>query len=99
MVDQPRERGLSGRPTPLLGGLAILGAIVIASLVILPMDDELRGILLGAALVTLVGVIDDKFELNAPLKLAGLIVAAAIPVYAGVSVDVVTIPLVGHVDL
>jgi UDP-GlcNAc:undecaprenyl-phosphate GlcNAc-1-phosphate transferase len=99
MVDQPRERGLAARPTPLLGGLAILGAVVVAGLVVLPVNRELRGILLGAVLVTVVGVIDDKVELSAPVKLAGLIVAAVIPVSAGVSVEVITIPLVGHIGL
>jgi UDP-GlcNAc:undecaprenyl-phosphate GlcNAc-1-phosphate transferase len=99
MVDQPRERGLAARPTPLLGGLAILGAVVIASLVVLPMTDELRGILIGAVLVTAVGVIDDKVELSAPVKLAGLIAAAVIPVSAGVKVEVITIPFFGHIGL
>jgi UDP-GlcNAc:undecaprenyl-phosphate GlcNAc-1-phosphate transferase len=99
MVDQPRERGLAAHPTPLLGGVAILGAVVVASLVVLPMTDELRGILIGAVLVTAVGVIDDKVELSAAVKLAGLIVAAVIPVTAGVSVEVITIPLVGHIAL
>src|SRR6185312_7505148 len=99
MVDQPRERGLAAKPTPLLGGVAILGAVEVASLVVLPVTDELRGILIGAVLVTAVGVVDDKVELNAPVKLVGLIVAAVIPVRAGVSVEVITIPLVGHISL
>ena len=35
-VDHPRERGLSQRPTPLLGGLAILAAVLVAGFIWLP---------------------------------------------------------------
>ena len=31
-IDEPRERGLSQRPTPLLGGLAIFGGVLVAML-------------------------------------------------------------------
>ena len=29
-IDEPRERGLSERPTPLLGGLAIFAGVLVA---------------------------------------------------------------------
>lgn len=99
MVDDPRDRGLSLRSTPLLGGLAILGGLVVACLVLLPMNTELRGILLGAVVVTLVGAVDDKVELGAGLKLVGIVIAAAIPVASGVTVDHVTLPFVGALEL
>ncbi len=35
-IDQPRERGLSERPTPLLGGLAIFAGALVAGLIWLP---------------------------------------------------------------
>jgi UDP-GlcNAc:undecaprenyl-phosphate GlcNAc-1-phosphate transferase len=59
----------------------------------------MRGILAGAALITLVGAADDRFELPALLKLAGQIAAAAIPVAAGVEVSNITLPFVGAVSL
>ncbi|MFN8204946.1 MAG: MraY family glycosyltransferase [Solirubrobacteraceae bacterium] len=97
-VDRPRERGLSARTTPLLGGLAILAGVLAASLLFLRIDQQLRAILAGAALITLVGALDDRFDLPAGLKLLGQIAAAAIPVAAGVDVDHATIPFVGAVD-
>ena len=97
-VDRPRERGLSARTTPLLGGLAILAGVLTASLLFLKVDQQLRAILAGAALITLVGALDDRFDLPAGLKLLGQIAAAAIPVAAGVDVDHATIPFVGAVD-
>ena len=35
-IDEPRERGLSERPTPLLGGLAIFAGTLVAGLIWLP---------------------------------------------------------------
>ena len=35
-IDQPRDRGLSERPTPLLGGLAIFAGVLVAALIWLP---------------------------------------------------------------
>src|SRR5450759_3381698 len=35
-MDAPRERGLSARPTPLLGGLAMFAGVMVAALVWLP---------------------------------------------------------------
>ncbi len=97
-VDEPRERGLSSRPTPLLGGLAILAGVVFGCALFLPWDKQLKAILAGAALITLVGALDDRFDLPPGVKLVGQIAAAAIPVSAGVRVDNVTIPFVGAID-
>ena len=35
-IDEPRERGLSESPTPLLGGLAIFAGTLVAGLIWLP---------------------------------------------------------------
>jgi UDP-GlcNAc:undecaprenyl-phosphate GlcNAc-1-phosphate transferase len=97
-VDEPRDRGLSERTTPLLGGLAILAGVLLASGIFLRWDEQLRGIMIGAIVVTLVGALDDRWELPAWVKLIGMTVAAVIPVAAGVTVSNVTIPFVGAID-
>jgi UDP-GlcNAc:undecaprenyl-phosphate GlcNAc-1-phosphate transferase len=99
MVDEPRERGLSTRSTPLLGGLAILLAVVAGCALFLDWDRQLTGILGGAALATLVGALDDRREMSAGVKMLGLVAAATIPVAMGVSVENVTLPFIGPLDL
>src|SRR5215217_6405885 len=69
-VDAVRERGLAREATPLLGGLAIFAAVLVAALLFVPMSDATRGILAGAAVVTVVGAIDDWRELGASTKIA-----------------------------
>src|SRR3954468_17839416 len=96
---EPRSRGLSDRPTPLLGGLAILAGALVAGLLFLPDADRFHAILAGAAIITAVGAIDDVRPLPASWKLAGQVLAALVLVLAGVSVDNFTLPFVGRVDL
>jgi UDP-GlcNAc:undecaprenyl-phosphate GlcNAc-1-phosphate transferase len=98
-IDTPRERGLHQFPTPRLGGLAILVTVVAAGLVFLPHDRQSTAILIGAAVIAIVGAVDDVLELSPDFKLAGQLLAAVIPVAAGVRVDDATIPFLGHVDL
>ena len=100
-VDEPRERGLSDRQTPLLGGLAIFAGALVAGLIWLPAgygkEHELwHGVLLAAALITLVGALDDRFELPPAVKLGGQVAAAVIVVHFGVVVKVITLPFVGQ---
>lgn len=101
-VDQPRERGLSEGETPLLGGLAMLAAVLVASLLFLDLGpalgDRIRGILAGAVVIALVGAVDDRFELHPAIKLLGQIGAATIPVASGVEVTNITFPFIGAVD-
>jgi UDP-GlcNAc:undecaprenyl-phosphate GlcNAc-1-phosphate transferase len=110
-VDVPRERGLALRETPLLGGLAILVAVVAAGAVWLHPEIRLphiahgaRGsggtvhvwwVIAGACLITLVGAIDDARELPPLVKLVGQTAAAVVAVEAGAVVTDITLPFIG----
>ena len=97
-IDQPSERSLHVVPTPRLSGIAILVAVCASGAIFLPWDEQTRAILAGAIVISIVGMIDDIFDLPPLLKLVGQVVAAVIPVSAGVTVDVFTLPFVGGVD-
>jgi UDP-GlcNAc:undecaprenyl-phosphate/decaprenyl-phosphate GlcNAc-1-phosphate transferase len=97
-IDLPRPRSLHEAPTPKLGGLAILAGALIAALIWLPWDAETRSILVGAVAITLVGLLDDVYELGAATKLAGQTVAVVIPVAAGVTVESFTFPFLGQLN-
>jgi UDP-GlcNAc:undecaprenyl-phosphate GlcNAc-1-phosphate transferase len=97
-VDEVKERGLAREATPLLGGIAIFAGTLIAALAFMPDSERTRGILIGAALITIVGAIDDLRDLPPGAKLMGQIVAALILVNAGVVVRNITVPFVGAID-
>src|SRR5919106_3408675 len=98
-VDYPNERSLHQVPTPKLGGLAIFVGISVALVLFLPWAQQTQALLVGAAVITLVGVVDDIFDLPPGVKLLGQIVAASIPALNGVTVGVFTLPFVGGVEL
>jgi UDP-GlcNAc:undecaprenyl-phosphate/decaprenyl-phosphate GlcNAc-1-phosphate transferase len=98
-VNQPSERGLADQPTPRLGGVAILAAVLLSALLFVPMEEQTRGILGGALAITLVGAIDDVRPLPPGVKLLGQIGAALIPVLSDVRVENFTLPFVGYVNL
>jgi UDP-GlcNAc:undecaprenyl-phosphate GlcNAc-1-phosphate transferase len=58
VVDPPGGRRVNRSPVPRLGGLALLRS-VIPALAFLPLGRDTRGLLLGAAVATTVGAIDD----------------------------------------
>ncbi len=95
VVDKPGGRRINRRPIPRLGGLAIFMGFLVPSLAFLKLTQETRGILLGAAVATTVGAIDDFRGLSWWPKLAGQVTAAAIPTAFGVWVDHFTLPFVG----
>jgi len=98
-VDEPRARGLSDRPMPRLGGVAIFLGVLVSALLFLPLDGRFGAIIGGAAIITIVGALDDIFELSAPVKLAGQVTAALLPVLEGVRVENFTLPFVHRVEL
>jgi UDP-GlcNAc:undecaprenyl-phosphate/decaprenyl-phosphate GlcNAc-1-phosphate transferase len=99
VVHEPRERDLSERPVPLLGGLAILAAVLVAGALFLPGESETRGILAGAAAIALIGALDDKYDLHPLVKLTGQLAAALVPVLSDVRVENVTLPFFAPLDL
>lgn len=86
IIDQPNARKIHVDPIPLLGGVAIYGAFI-AALVLFGNRfrlNELVSILVGASLMSFLGVWDDRRGLSPLLKLIGQFLAASILVLSGV---------------
>jgi UDP-GlcNAc:undecaprenyl-phosphate GlcNAc-1-phosphate transferase len=88
IIDQPNARKLHVNPIPLLGGLAIYGASIAAVLLFGNRYrlNELVSILVGASLMSFLGVWDDRRSLSPLLKLVGQFMAASILVLSGVRI-------------
>src|SRR2546423_3917965 len=95
VVDEPDGRRVNRRAVPRLGGLAVFLGIVVAALAFLDLGGETRGLLLGAAVATTVGAIDDFRGLRWWEKLGGQVIAASIPAGFGIWVHRFTFPIVG----
>ena len=95
--DRPR---VHTRPVPRIGGVAIVLAILPAGIGFVGVDGPYAGILLGTALVALVGLYDDIRGLPPGAKLAAVALIALVPV-AGwdLKIDHFTLPFLGDHDI
>lgn len=108
LVVQPDERRIHERPVPQLGGVAMFAGFV-AGMATAWLSGGFRevftthltalGVLLGPAVIWLVGTIDDVHEVSAPAKTAGIVLGGSVLYWLGVSMDYFRIPFAGTIVL
>src|SRR5260370_30712056 len=99
MVHLPGSGNVHVTPIPVLGGLAVYGAVVIAVLLAFngPARAQIVGILIGATLVAGVGILDDRGLLHHQIKLfVAMPLAAAILLVSGIRAQVFAVLLGGR---
>ena len=96
IVAQPSARKIHTNPIPLLGGVAIYIAFIVALVLFADRSyiAQTIGILFGATFVSFLGIWDDRVGLRVRYKLAGQICAALILIVTGVTVDLFHNPFV-----
>ncbi|MBU0572619.1 undecaprenyl/decaprenyl-phosphate alpha-N-acetylglucosaminyl 1-phosphate transferase [Patescibacteria group bacterium] len=103
MIDDPKKskhpKKIHTYPVPRVGGLAIFIAVFVASIAFLPLDKHLKGILAGAIVLTIMGVLDDKYDINPYLRLGVSFFAAGLPIIAGIGISFISSPINGIIDL
>ncbi|WP_242903751.1 glycosyltransferase family 4 protein [Actinomadura terrae] len=99
----PRDRDVHVIPTPRLGGLAMFGGMVAALIVAsgLPEmrkylgDGEVdvgRALLMSGGLIVLIGMADDRWEVDALTKFAGQVAAGGIFIMQGIQIYALPLP-------
>jgi UDP-GlcNAc:undecaprenyl-phosphate/decaprenyl-phosphate GlcNAc-1-phosphate transferase len=99
LIDRRQEGDRVRSSVPRFGGLALFLGVIVSSVAFLPFNDGMRGVVLGAAVATTVGAIDDFRGLSWWQKLGGQLFAAAIPVSFGVYLHTFTFPVLGRQDV
>jgi UDP-GlcNAc:undecaprenyl-phosphate GlcNAc-1-phosphate transferase len=97
IIDDPRRQKhpkvIHTYPVPRGGGLAIFLSVLITSLIFLPLDKHLTGILAGALILTALGILDDKYNLNPYIRLIVQFITAGVPVLAGIGIAYINNPI------
>lgn len=89
-IDIPEDnRRMHKKPIPRMGGLAIFLSFAMTVMFFCGFSKELIGLLAGAVVIVVIGMLDDIFRLNAWIKLLVQIVAASIPVLFGIKIGFV----------
>ncbi|MCF2531346.1 MraY family glycosyltransferase [Yinghuangia soli] len=98
-----RARDVHKEPTPRLGGLAMFGGLCAGLLIsrhlpgmerVFTDSSDVQALMSGCALICLLGVIDDKWGVDAIIKLLGQALAAGIMVWQGIVI--LWLPIPGH---
>jgi UDP-GlcNAc:undecaprenyl-phosphate/decaprenyl-phosphate GlcNAc-1-phosphate transferase len=103
-VVMPDERRVHERPTPTAGGAAMFVAFLVAISVasqlkqfraVFQGNSEPLGVVLGAALIFTVGMVDDLREVSAPAKMSGQVLAGTILYFTGLTMLFFRVPFAG----
>ena len=95
VVDRPSSaRKAHAEYKPLMGGLALFAAFVLALVLLSPPDQyrELGAIVGGATVLAIVGLYDDRYELELRAKLAAMVIVALGLVLSGVQISLFSTP-------
>jgi len=91
-LDCPDQRKIHKQVMPRLGGLAIFISFMVAVVLTREITLQTAGLLLGGALIVLLGYIDDTKGVSPWVKLGGQVVAACAVISFGLKVEFLTNP-------
>lgn len=93
-VDVPKDnRRMHKVPIPRLGGLAIATSFILCVLIFAEVDYQIQGILMGAVMIVVIGVMDDIMTLKAVPKFIVQILAACVVVSRGCRIQYLSNPI------
>ena len=98
LLDRPGDRKVHAAPIPRVGGLAIGAGTLIPLWIMAGQPGEWTAIYLGVAILLVMGVIDDRYELAWPWKLGAQVLACVLAVTAG-GVTVESTTLTDRIEL
>lgn len=82
LVDIPKGRKQHSGSIPLIGGVSIFFAVLVSSLIFLPIENKLLSYLFCAAAIVTLGVIDDYRDLGVKIRLAIQSIVATVMMYS-----------------
>jgi UDP-GlcNAc:undecaprenyl-phosphate GlcNAc-1-phosphate transferase len=89
ILDRPDERKIHSRPTPLLGGVAVYAACMLAILLNYHFSLPLKGVVIGSSFILLSGLVDDVRGLSASVRLAVQIACSVLIIVFGVRLNII----------
>jgi len=106
IMDRPNHRSAHTRPTPKGGGVGVVVAFLLGSVVLQASATYARlaepyayGFLAGAVTIALVSLADDIRDFRFTVKLGAQALAALVVIAAGLRIETLSVPLLGQFEL
>lgn len=98
-VAYPNERTMHTKPTAVAGGLAIFFGFIVTVLLFVPsigydQMTQFSGLIVGATLITVVGLLDDIYGLSPRIRIVFQVLAALIAIFTGTSITSISVPFI-----
>ena len=90
LVDKPNRRKVHQNPVPLVGGISVFIAMTLTLSLVLPFEPEVvvyKSVFIAASILLMMGIIDDRFDLRASLKLAIQLILAHFIFAQGIKIE------------
>lgn len=78
IYDMPDKRKVHGKPIPKFGGVAIYIAFITVILINFHFSIQLKGVLIGSAVIVAAGLVEDIYGLSAKIRLGAQILAVIV---------------------
>ena len=86
-------------PVPRGGSIPIYLSLLVTSIIFLPFDTQLKGIIAGITIMAIIGIADDRLDLNPYLRFILEFLAAGLVVISGIGIRFITNPFGGIINL
>ncbi len=83
VLDSPSARKVHSRPTPLWGGLAIFVSFAVVTIYNFDFSLAQKGVSIGGAMLVRIGLLDDKYNVSAKVRILVQLAAASVAIWAG----------------
>jgi UDP-GlcNAc:undecaprenyl-phosphate GlcNAc-1-phosphate transferase len=89
VMDKPNARKIHATPVPRMGGVAIVFAVMVAVVFLRSQMEiqQLVAMIFGAALMSFLGLVDDRFTLSAYVRLVAQVLAAVLIWFSGIRIQ------------
>lgn len=98
-VAEPNERTIHKQAMPVGGGMAIYFGFTLTVLIFVPVIGtkeigQFIGLIIGATVITIIGLLDDIYDVSPKIRILFQVLSALIVIYSGTAITFISVPFI-----